>query len=160
VDRLLEIEEANFPGDRISRRSFRYYLQRQAAGRARLLVDCGEGTIRGAALLTALGRRTVRLYSLVVDAPYRRGGIAGRLMDAAERWAVRTGYARLVLEVRVDNAGAIRFYEARGYRVVAEIDDYYEDGCRARRYAKPLRSALPRAVRRSRTATGGIRSAR
>ena len=42
------------------------------------------------------------------------------------------------LEVRTDNAAAIALYEGRGYRRLAGIASYYEDGGDAWRYEKAL----------------------
>ena len=61
-------------------------------------------------------------------------------MDFAERWARRTGFSAFRLEVRDDNAGAIRFYEKRGYRQYGRLDSYYEDGHPARRMPSRCRS--------------------
>jgi ribosomal protein S18 acetylase RimI-like enzyme len=139
LDRLQEIEIASFPGDRISRRAMGRLIRSPSC---RFLVEETGRVIRGMAVLTfRRGGRSVRLYSLVTDAAHRGAGVATALMDRAERWARREGFDRLTLEVRRDNAGAIRFYEARGYALLAVVDDYYDDGCPARRYGKELRKA-------------------
>jgi ribosomal protein S18 acetylase RimI-like enzyme len=40
--------------------------------------------------------------------------------------------------VRGDNAGAIRLYEQRGYRTIGRLENYYQDGMTAVRYAREL----------------------
>ena len=79
-----------------------------------------------------------RLYSIAVDGRYRGRGIAQSLLADAERTSRRQGLARLSLEVREDNAAAIRLYERRGYVLNGRIADYYADGAGARRYEKRL----------------------
>ena len=58
----------------------------------------------------------------------RRRGIGDRLMAAAEDAARASSAARVLLEVRVDNAPALRLYEKRGYQLVARKPAYYSDG--------------------------------
>jgi ribosomal protein S18 acetylase RimI-like enzyme len=55
-----------------------------------------------------------------------------------EKAAADRGCRRLRLEVRQDNAAAIRLYERRGYRRFAARGTYYEDGADAWRYEKCL----------------------
>ena len=58
----------------------------------------------------------------------RRRGIGDRLMAAAEDAARASSAARVLLEVRVGNAPALRLYEKRGYQLVARKPAYYSDG--------------------------------
>ena len=53
----------------------------------------------------------------------------------------------LRLEVREDNARAIRIYEQNGYRRIGREPDYYEDGATALRYEKTLRGDVPVATK-------------
>jgi len=135
LDRLLEIEHANFPGDHIARASFRRFIHS-----GRILVETADRVIRGMAVLVhRRGGKSVRLYSLVVDAPYRGQGAADALMASLESRARRLKAERVTLEVRCDNAPAIRFYERLGYTRFATVPDYYEDGGSAFRYVKTLK---------------------
>ena len=52
-------------------------------------------------------------------------------MEAAEQWARDHGLRMIGLETAQDNLAAQRFYEARGYRKVDEIAQYYADGTSA-----------------------------
>lgn len=140
LDDLVRLERV-FPGDRVSRASFAHFIDAPTAdvwvaveddgGRERVIGDAIVGYRRGF--------HAARLYSLVTD-PERRGrGVAGALLEAAERAAIERGVVSMRLEVRVDNEVAIGFYERRGYEVVGRTHDFYEDHSDALRMRKRLR---------------------
>lgn len=135
---LGELEVEGFPTDRLSRRSMRRLLTAPSA-RLRVLSDRPEGGVAGYHLtLFRRGSRVARLYSLVV-APTQRGkGSAELLLADAEALAARQGARALRLEVRHDNARAIRFYARLGYRKIGQVPQYYADMADALRYEKPL----------------------
>jgi ribosomal protein S18 acetylase RimI-like enzyme len=54
--------------------------------------------------------------ALAVDPAWRRRGVAGALLAAAAREAVRTGATGVSLDTGVANAGARALYEAHGFR--------------------------------------------
>ncbi|MEZ5457529.1 MAG: N-acetyltransferase [Lysobacteraceae bacterium] len=128
--------EAQFPGDRMHRRALRHAI---VSPRARFRVVERKGVVLGDALL--LLRRdspAARLYSLIVSAQARGQGIAALLLDDAEAQARRSGRHAVRLEVRADNAAAIRLYERAGYCVFGRRPGYYDDGADALRMQKPL----------------------
>ncbi len=55
------------------------------------------------------------IYYLAVDEPYRRTGIARKLMRACEEWLTARGCPKAQLMVRLENEAAIGFYAALGY---------------------------------------------
>jgi ribosomal-protein-alanine N-acetyltransferase len=57
----------------------------------------------------------------------RGGGAAAMLLDAALERARAAGNLRAVLEVRVSNRRAIRFYEKHGFVRVGKRKGYYSD---------------------------------
>ncbi|TNJ33007.1 GNAT family N-acetyltransferase [Arenimonas terrae] len=118
--------EARFPGDRLSARQFRHHLGNP---RARLRVLPGASALLGYhLLLLRAGSGWARLYSLVVD-PIARGRGLGRILLAdAEAQARRAGCRGLRLEVRQDNVAANALYAAAGYRHLAALPAYYQDG--------------------------------
>lgn len=122
--------EAGFSGDRLSARAFRHHLR---SPRALLLVDACDGGLAGYVLvLRRKGSPFWRLYSLVRAEGAARG-TGRRLLEAALARAAAAGARGIRLEVRDDNTAAIRLYTDLGFTLCGVVDDYYEDGARARR---------------------------
>jgi ribosomal protein S18 acetylase RimI-like enzyme len=61
--------------------------------------------------------RWLGLFSLATSTAARRRGVASSLVDALEVWAKTRGAERTYLQVEVDNAAALSFYAARGFRI-------------------------------------------
>jgi ribosomal protein S18 acetylase RimI-like enzyme len=59
---------------------------------------------------------TPDLADLLVRENRRGLGIGSRILDEAERLVVSRGFDRIGVDVAVDNEGARRLYERRGYR--------------------------------------------
>jgi ribosomal protein S18 acetylase RimI-like enzyme len=136
VDRLLALEADSFGSDRLSARSFRYFV-RSATAVCRVIRG-GAGILGYYLLLFRSDSEKARLYSIAVDAGHRGRGLAAALLADAERVARRHGRTRLSLEVREDNAAAIGLYERLGFIPKGRYADYYADGAPARRYEKRL----------------------
>jgi ribosomal protein S18 acetylase RimI-like enzyme len=88
------------------------------------------------------GSNTARIYSIVVDPEFQKGGFGSLLLDAAEKLAGQRRCRRLVLEVRETNTRAIAFYRRKGYRPFGTLPGYYPDGTAALRFEKIL-NCLP-----------------
>lgn len=132
LDKLVELEQQSFPGDRISRSSYRHLLKSDTAV---VLVEEEDGIVRGSAvLLFRQGLAAARLYSIATAPEYRGQGIGRALVDACLEHVVNEGCLFMRLEVREDNKEAISLYEGRGFKPVGRIPDYYEDGADALRY--------------------------
>jgi ribosomal protein S18 acetylase RimI-like enzyme len=136
LDALEAIENTVFETDRLSRRSLRYYI---AHHRDALIVMGVDDAVVGYALLAVRsGTALARLYSIAILPDHAGGGLGRRLMDAVEKAAIERGAIVLRLEVRADNAAAVRLYEKGGYRRFGVYEDYYEDHAAALRYEKRL----------------------
>jgi putative acetyltransferase len=61
--------------------------------------------------------RSGEVKRLYVKNPYRRQGLADRLLRALEQYAAELRYEWLYLDSKDDLVEAIRFYERRGYRL-------------------------------------------
>jgi ribosomal protein S18 acetylase RimI-like enzyme len=131
IERLLQLEECCFAGDRLSRRSFRRLLAKDTS--ATLVSEHGY-----LILLFRRSSKVARIYSVAVDPGARGRGLGRVLIERAEAVARARGRNTMQLEVRVDNDAAIRLYETLGYRSSAQFENYYEDGCAALRYRKSL----------------------
>ncbi len=76
-------------------------------------------------LLTA-GDADVQTLAVRTDAQGR--GVGRLLLDELVRTALERGCEALLLEVRADNATAIRLYERAGFAVVSTRHGYYDAG--------------------------------
>ncbi len=76
-------------------------------------------------------RKILHIVTIDVVKAWRRRGVGSLLMDAAEQWAVDRGLSMIGLETAHDNLAAQKFYRARGYLKVDEIEHYYADGSTA-----------------------------
>lgn len=136
LDALLHLEATCFPGDRLSRRSFKRFIK---AGPHQLAIMEDEGQLVGYSLLLfRTGTSLARLYSIATDPSYRGRGLAKQLLHDAHQRALDAGCVFLRLEVRNDNAAAIALYEREGYVCFDTVAGYYEDGCSALRFEKRL----------------------
>jgi len=136
LDAIARLENESFETDRVSRRSLREFLR---APHRPVIAATIDDELAGYALVALRkGARTLRIYSLAVDARYARRGVGRALMQACEAYAGRHRRAALTLEVRYDNKSAIALYESCGFRQFGEHAQYYADGATALRYEKPL----------------------
>ncbi len=127
---------ALFAGHLISRASFRRLLNSSTA-----TVIIAEADAQPAGYLLVLYRANsaaARIYSLGVAARFRRRGLAGRLVTAAENDALSRDRTALRLEVRADERGTIGLYEASGYHRVGRATGYYGGRVDALRLEKTL----------------------
>ncbi|HUD43898.1 MAG TPA: GNAT family N-acetyltransferase [Dokdonella sp.] len=133
---LIDLENASFASDRISPRQWRWHLESDSA---RVLVALHERRLLGACVVFfRKGSDLARLYSMAVAEHARGRRVGEQLLEAAEQAALRSGCRRLRLEVRAGNLAAQRLYERNGYRRLAALPGYYEDGEDGWRYEKAL----------------------
>lgn len=87
------------------------------------------GTTGGAVghAVASLVPDVAELQRIGVTATARRAGVASALLAAVLDEARAAGAARLLLEVREDNDGALAFYAARGFAEIARRRNYYAD---------------------------------
>jgi ribosomal-protein-alanine N-acetyltransferase len=75
----------------------------------------------------------LHVNTVVIDEPFRRRGLAVRLMRGVMTAAARGGATRATLEVRESNVAARKLYETLGF---------FEAGRRPRYYSQPEEDAL------------------
>ena len=141
LDGALELEKATFSCHAISKRQMNYLRQRESAT---FLVAEAEGRIVGDGIALVRqqgGRRTGRIYSLVVDQASRGRKIGHKLLEALLEDLRSRGVERVYLEVQKNNVAAIALYERAGFRGIGALPDYYgagEDGLHMMFEPKPL----------------------
>lgn len=136
LDAIVRLEELSFTEDRISRRSFRRFLEMP---RDRLIVATLNGELVGYCLvLMNAATRLARIYSIAVSRDAHGQGIGGKLVKEAEQDAVEAGRIVMRLEVREDNIPAINLYRRLGYRQFGTYRDYYEDHGTALRFERRI----------------------
>lgn len=136
LEALLALEAASFDVDRLSRRSFRHWIQTD--NRA-FIVAMADSVLAGYILVIYhAGTRLARLYSLATDPRFRGMGIARRLVAAGEQAASDSGHFIMRLEVGSENSAAIALYESIGYTRFGIYHDYYEDHSDAIRMQKRI----------------------
>lgn len=125
LNALLQLEQACFTGDRLSKRSFQHFLQRPD-GIQLLKVD--HQLAGYAILLLHKGTALARLYSLAISPRFQGQGLGRVLMEAMIEKAKAAHRFALRLEVREDNQGAIQLYRQLGFRELGRLTEYYQDG--------------------------------
>lgn len=122
----------------------------EAAHALTIIADVPSGEMAGFAIAHRRQEENpdaAYLVTIDVRSDLRRCGIGGGLLRRVERVLLDAGVACLELHVYTGNPGAIRFYEAQGYKRKARVPHFYGVGDRdAFLYAKTL--AKPVAVAR------------
>jgi ribosomal-protein-alanine N-acetyltransferase len=137
LDDLVALEESSFAQDRLSRAQYRKHLDSESA--LVLVASANHRRFLGTAVVFfRKGSTVARLYSIATTPQAQGKGVGSALVEASEDTARSRGSRVLRLEVRKDNAVAIRLYERLGYRNIGEYVRYYADGADALRFEKPL----------------------
>lgn len=67
------------------------------------------------------------ITNVAVSEKFRRRGIAEKLLEEAERGAIKRGCVLITLEVRASNAPAKARYKKRGFKEVGTRKNFYSD---------------------------------
>jgi ribosomal-protein-alanine N-acetyltransferase len=68
------------------------------------------------------------VLTVAVLPDYARQGIASHFMNELEKWSQSKQALAMMLEVGVENSGAIALYEKLGYQTIATRKNYYGPG--------------------------------
>lgn len=124
LDALLELERACYlPQQAYQREEYRYALHRAKA--VNLVLEANHKVIGFVGAFHHRTQRAGHIYTVNVHPDARGQGLGQRLMAACEDELATLGMTRVVLEVNVENEGAIRLYERVGYTRTARLKDYY-----------------------------------
>jgi streptothricin acetyltransferase len=77
------------------------------------------------AAITEPRSATAWITDLVVAPRWRRQGVAGKLLEAAQDWALGRTDCRMVLEMQSKNHAAIRLAQKYGYDFCGYNENYY-----------------------------------
>ncbi len=106
-----------------------FYLMRGRAPDFFLVAESG-GSVVGYAIGEVErreGHRVGHVMNVAVAEAFRRGGLAGRLMDELERRFRERRAEASYLEVCTSNTPAQSLYRKRGYAEVGKLPGYYRD---------------------------------
>ena len=121
VDAVAALEAAVFGADAWSRAAVAEELT--GPGRHGLVAVDGDATVWGYLVVLVAGD-VADLQRVAVAPRLRRQGVASALLAACEVGAC----ARMLLEVRADNAAALAFYARHRFAEIARRRRYYADG--------------------------------
>lgn len=127
LDRVCELEESAFSMP-WKRDDFAHLIE---DSNSVYLVILANGYIAGCAGYTFNGFEGY-INNVVIDADYRRQGLAKSLLTEVLRLGKEAGISEYTLEVRVGNAPAIALYESLGFK---------SEGIRKRFYEHPVEDA-------------------
>jgi ribosomal-protein-alanine N-acetyltransferase len=129
LETLYKIDQACFaPGISYPREELSGFISRRGS---RTWVAEEKGEIAGFLIAERQAQKAARIVTIDVVDRWRRRRVGSLLMDAAEHWAREQRLLFIYLETAENNAAAQGFYEARGYRKVDRVENYYSDGTSA-----------------------------
>ncbi len=137
LDALHALENATFTSDLLSRRRLRHWIGADN-GIFVVAVDKSGALVGSALAFTRRDSDSARAYSLAIAKQARGQGLGARLIRELERRSRKAGFARIHLEVAVDNRPAVALYTTLEFTLVRRIPKYYEDGKDAWRMTKAL----------------------
>ncbi|HEX4123849.1 MAG TPA: N-acetyltransferase [Tepidisphaeraceae bacterium] len=131
------VEELSFvhAGERFSHRRMHNLLTNpRAIITVAVAGGAGERVLGWAAgLVWTRGRPWGRIYALAVHPDARGNRLGPRLLHDMIAALRRRGSGRIFLEVRPDNAPAVRLYESTGFVTCRTLPNYYGPGIPAQR---------------------------
>tara|TARA_R110000868_G_scaffold396971_2_gene669463 strand:+ start:43256 stop:45220 length:1965 start_codon:yes stop_codon:yes gene_type:complete len=127
---LLEnIEKSTFqPFQQCPRRTLRLSLNSPFQRVWFAEINLGKSKKEVGSLTVHMHKRTLRVFSIAVLPEYQGTGVGISLLKYVENFAISHGFERISLEVDVDNASLISWYNRSGYHSTELIEDYYEEG--------------------------------
>ncbi len=129
LETLYGIDQACFaPGISYSREALSEFIGNR---RSRTWVAEEKGVVVGFLIAERQAHKAAHIVTIDVVESWRRRNVGSLLMDAAEDWAREHKLVLVCLEAAENNLPARGFYEARGYKKVDHVTNYYADGASA-----------------------------
>lgn len=144
IHALLSVENTCFTTDKLSKRSFQHFIK---TGSHDLWVieqntpDQPAEIIGYALVLYRTGTNLARLYSIALLPNQQGKGYAQQLLNHVQQQVSQKYCVYMRLEVNIANQAALKLYQKNGYKVISQIEDYYEDGSAALRMEKRLHAS-------------------
>jgi ribosomal protein S18 acetylase RimI-like enzyme len=126
VERLSEIEDQCFGKEAYGEQNLSYLLD--SPGTVTLVASINYD-LAGFIVARVDVSRNVQfghIITLDVLEPWRRKGVASKLLYQAEEWFKAMDFSEVRLEVGEDNVAALALYTQNGYKVIGELERYYE----------------------------------
>ena len=126
---LVSMERVLFADSPWSMGQFKEEFKGVPNSRYFLVATNGEDQIVGyAAVLVVAPGVEADVLTVAVLPEYARQGIATHFMNELEEWSKGKQALAMMLEVGVENSGAIALYEKLGYQTIATRKNYYGQG--------------------------------
>ena len=126
---LVSMERVLFADSPWSMGQFKEEFKGVPNSRYFLVATNSEDQIVGyAAVLVVAPGVEADVLTVAVLPDYVRQGIATYFMNELEKWALLKQAPAMMLEVGVENVGAIALYEKLGYQKISTRDNYYGPG--------------------------------
>ena len=124
---VLEIEQDSFEFPWSEDEFIRCLRQRNCIGMvADMAGDNGEDQVVGF-MIYELHKTRLHVLNFAVAKPFRRQGIARRMVGKLVGKLSQQRRTRIMLEVRETNLAAQLFFRSQGFRAVNVLRDFYED---------------------------------
>jgi glutathione synthase/RimK-type ligase-like ATP-grasp enzyme/ribosomal protein S18 acetylase RimI-like enzyme len=139
LDLLLKLEQKAFPYfQQSSRRTLDLSLKSsfQQVWIAEFSTDSGKSPV--GSLVLYLYKKTIRVFSIVVDPDFQGKGAGQALLEKAYQIAAEKGAERISLEVYAESRKLINWYKKAGFESTELLTDYYELGRDGLRMVKEL----------------------
>lgn len=143
VEAVVALEQATFPEDAISRRSFRRFIDAPTAD-FYVALDGNDTVVGYTVVLYRNNTNLGRLYALVLHPNAQGKGSGRKLLQWAEHLADERHCLFLRTEIATSNQRAERLFSSEGFRVIELREAYYPPSQNQSTDALVLQKLLPR----------------
>jgi ribosomal-protein-alanine acetyltransferase len=126
IDEIFALEKVCFNLDAFSKKQFKYLVTK--VNGEFVLVRRNRKIMAYLIMLKRKNSRHYRIYSIAILPEARGLGIAKKLLEFAEKTALKNNTKKISLEVGENNDAAINLYLKQGYQKVGVRSNYYSDG--------------------------------
>jgi RimJ/RimL family protein N-acetyltransferase len=129
LQHLLLANPGTRPADDLLEDAAAWVLKREAAGFFRIVVDADDEAVGFTQIFDIHGKNRFGWLSIALLPQARRRGLGAAALAATEQAAQsELDLRKILLQVRIDNAAAIRLYERAHWRRSGHLQKHYDDG--------------------------------